>query len=32
MNEEEAFWTLCQIIEEYFSLDHFSSFYGVLVD
>ena len=32
LNEEEAFWTLCQIIEVYFPLDYFAGFYGVLVD
>lgn len=32
MDEEEAFWTLCQIIESYFPLDYFANFCGVLVD
>ena len=32
MNEEEAFWTLCQIVESYFSIDYFSNFFGVLID
>ena len=32
MTEEEAFWTLCQVIEVYFPLDYFAGFYGVLVD
>ena len=31
-NEEYAFWTLCQIIEQYLPLDYFSNFFGVVVD
>lgn len=32
LTEEEAFWTLVQIIEVYFPCDYFSGFFGVLVD
>ena len=32
MNEEEAFWTLNQIIEKYLPLDYYSNMVGVLVD
>jgi len=32
LNEEEAFWTLCQVLEHYFSFDYFAGFFGVLVD
>lgn len=31
-NEEYAFWTLCQIVENYLPLDYFSNFFGVVVD
>ena len=32
MSEEEAFWTLNQIIEKYLPLDYYSNMVGVLVD
>jgi hypothetical protein len=32
MKEEEAFWTLVQIIEQFLPLDNFSNLVGVLVD
>ena len=32
MTEEEAFWTLCQIIECYLPLDYYSNMVGVLID
>ena len=32
MTEEEAFWTLNQIIEKYLPLDYYSNMVGVLVD
>ena len=32
LDEEQAFWVLCQIIEELLPLDYFSNLIGVLVD
>lgn len=32
MREEEAFWTLTQIVEQYLPLDYYSNMIGVLVD
>lgn len=32
LNEEEAFWVLCSIIESKLPLDYYSSLIGVLVD
>ena len=32
LNEEEAFWVTCMIIEKYFPLDYYSNFFGVLAD
>jgi hypothetical protein len=32
MKEEEAFWTMTQIVECYLPLDYYSNMIGVLVD
>ena len=32
MKEEEAFWTMAQIVERYLPLDYYSNMIGVLVD
>jgi len=32
MKEEEAFWTMTQIVERYLPLDYYSNMIGVLVD
>ena len=32
MKEEEAFWTMAQIVEKYLPLDYYSNMIGVLVD
>ena len=32
MKEEEAFWTMSQIVENYLPLDYYSNMIGVLVD
>jgi hypothetical protein len=32
MNEEEAFWTLCMIIERLLPLDYYAFMVGILVD
>lgn len=32
LNEEEAFWTLVQIVEVYLPLDYYSNLLGVLID
>ena len=32
MNEEEAFWTLCQVIEQYLPLEYYSNMLGAIVD
>ena len=32
MNEEQAFWVTCMIIERYLPLDYYSNFFGVLAD
>jgi hypothetical protein len=32
MNEEEAFWTLVQMVEVYLPIDYYSNLFGVLVD
>ena len=32
MREDEAFWTLIQIVERYLPLDYYSNMIGVLVD
>ncbi len=32
MQEEEAFWTLVQIIEVYLPIDYYSNLLGVLID
>ncbi len=32
MNEEEAFWTLCSLIETILPIDYYASMLGVLID
>jgi hypothetical protein len=32
MNEEEAFWTLCMILETILPVDYYSNMIGVLID
>ena len=32
MSEEEAFWTLCQVIEQYLPLEYYSNMLGAIVD
>jgi len=32
MNEEEAFWTTCMILETILPLDYYSNMIGVLID
>ena len=32
MPEEEAFWTLCQVIEQYLPLEYYSNMLGAIVD
>jgi hypothetical protein len=32
LNEEEAFWTLVQLVEVYLPLDYYSNLLGVLID
>ena len=32
MKEEDAFWTMTQIVEKYLPLDYYSNMIGVLVD
>ena len=32
MDEEEAFWTFCQTIEQILPLDYYSNMLGVLVE
>jgi hypothetical protein len=32
MSEEEAFWTLVQMVEVYLPIDYYSNLLGVLID
>lgn len=32
MNEEEAFWVLCMLIESILPIDYYSNMVGVLID
>ena len=32
MNEEEAYWMLCQLMERYLPVDYYSKMVGVIID